>query len=149
MGTIDKLKEELLNARKSGDSEKADILRVVLADIKNQEIEKGESLSEEEVVIALRKNIKKVQDSIDSFMQAGKEDLAEVERKQKKILEGFVPALMDKDQIKNEVVAVVDEMGAVTMRDFGKVMQLVMKKLQGKADGSSVSEVVKEVLASK
>lgn len=145
MSLIDRIKKDTFIALKEKDQDKAGILQIVSAELKNEEIEKGD-LSEEQQVAVVRSQVKKLNDSIEQFKKGGRRDLADRDMRQKEILEKYLPSLMSTDEIKSIVSEVISETGAKSMSDMGKVMGAVMPQLKGKADGSDVKAVVEESL---
>jgi uncharacterized protein len=148
MSIIDSIRKDMFEARKSGQVVKSEILGMALASIKNVEIDKGE-LNEEQVVEIVRKEVKKLEDAYNQYMSGGREDLAKKEKEQLETLNVYVPALMSEEDVKTVVLKVLESMPTATMSEMGMVMGTVMKELKGKADGTTVNNVVKEVLASR
>lgn len=147
MSFQDTLRDDLKSAIKSGDGEKSSLLRFVLAQLHNREIEKkgrGEEpkLTDEETIDVLRKEVKKRKEAMDLFRRGGREDLREKEEKEAKLIEEYLPAQMSREQI----TAVVDELKNSGQSDFTSLMREAMKKLKGQADGKLVGEVVKDRL---
>lgn len=136
------LKKEMFTAIKEKDHDISGIIQLSLASIKNLEIEKGEELNEEEVLEALRREVKKLNDSIEQFTAAGEEKLLTESLRQKEYLEQYLPKLMDKDAVEAHVKKIIEEMGVSSKREMGQVMGRVMSDLKGKADGNLVKEVV-------
>ncbi len=136
----------MLDAVKVKDSLKTDILKMSMASLKNAEIEKGEELDGKEQENILRKEAKKLKDAAEEYEKGGREDLAEKEKSQLEILEGYLPKLMDESEIRAFVEEKAKELDAQGPQDMGKIMGVVMKELQGKADGGDVNKIVKEVL---
>ncbi len=141
---INDLKKDMFASIKAHDQVKSGIIQLTLASIKNFEIEKGEFLTEEEIIQVIRKETKKLDDSIEQFEKAGEQgrELAETSKQQKSYLAQYLPALMNESDIEKAVEEVISETGAVSMRDMGKVMGAVMAKLSGKADGALVKDIV-------
>ena len=145
------LKEQIANdikeAMKSREMDKVSALRMVNSAIKNKEIDnRPNPLSEEDVIAVVKKLTKQRKDSIEQFEKAGRNDLVENEQKELSILEKYLPEQMSEDQITEIVVAAISESGAESMRDMGKVMQIVTQKTQGAADNKLVSQIVKAKL---
>lgn len=136
----------MFSATKDGNTTKADIIKMAIAAIKNAEIEKGEVLDDKETVKVLRKEVKKIQDSIAQFTTMGRQDLVDRETEQLAALKEYLPELMSEEEIKKVVEVKIAEVGAEGMRDFGKVIGAVMKELSGKADGSIVKDIVESLL---
>ena len=122
---------------------KAKILEKEISERKGGESE----LSDEQIVEVLMKAAKQRKESIDQFEEGGRDDLVEKEKMEFDIIEEFLPEMMDEDEVRVEVKAQVEKLGASGMQDMGKVMGVMMGNLKGKAEGSLVSRVVKEELS--
>jgi uncharacterized protein len=146
MTLSEKLRKDMIDAVKAKDSLKVDILKMVIASLKNAEIEKGEALDEKEQESILRREAKKLKDAFVEYREGGREDLAQREKAQLQILEEYLPKLMDESEVREFVQKKAKELEAEGPRDIGKVMGVVMKELQGKADGGMVNNIVKDVL---
>ncbi len=149
------LQEQLVNdmkeAMKARDEVKVSTIRMLRAAIKNKEIEKGGTsykLSDKEIIDVIITAIKQRKDSIEQFTKGNRNDLAEKEKKEAEILQGYLPPQMSEDDIKAEVKKAIAETGAVSQKDMGKVMKALMPKVAGKADGAVVNRLVKELIGS-
>jgi len=140
------LKEATVSSMKKGEKEATTTLRMFSAEIKKEEIEKKEELTDEETISIVQKMIKQRKDSFSQFEQAGREELAEKEAREISILEQFLPEQLSEEEILQEVNQAIAESGAESMQDMGKVMGLLKNKLSGKADMGLVSIKVKESL---
>ena len=140
------LKEATISSMKKGEKEATTTLRMFSAEIKKEEIEKKEELTDEETISIVQKMIKQRKDSFSQFEQAGREELAEKEAREISILEQFLPEQLSEEEILQEVNHAIAESGAESMQDMGKVMGLLKNKLSGKADMGLVSIKVKESL---
>ena len=140
------LKEATISSMKKGEKEATTTLRMFSAEIKKEEIEKKEELTDEETISIVQKMIKQRKESFSQFEQAGREELAEKEAREISILEQFLPEQLSEEEILQEVNQAIAESGAESMQDMGKVMGLLKNKLSGKADMGLVSIKVKESL---
>ena len=140
------LKEATISSMKKGEKESTTTLRMFSAEIKKEEIEKKDELTDEETISIVQKMIKQRKDSFSQFKQAGREELAEKEAREISILEQFLPEQLSEEEILQEVNQAIAESGAESMQDMGKVMGLLKNKLSGKADMGLVSIKVKESL---
>jgi uncharacterized protein len=120
---------------------------MALASIKNAEIEKGEPLTEDEIIKILRKEVKKIEDSILQFEQMGRQDLLEKERAQLGVIKGYLPQQMAEEDIKKIVDAKIKELNIQGMGQMGILMGAVMKETGGQADGNVVKNIVTETLS--
>lgn len=138
---------DMFNATKAGNVDESQILKMVIATVKNEEITKGESLSDDEVLKVLRKESKKIQDSIDQFTKMGRVDLLEKEEIQLNVLKKYLPQLMDDSKVRDIVKQAIADSNASGMKDMGKVMGIVMREVNGQADGDTVKNIVGELLS--
>lgn len=141
------LRKDTFQAVKDGDEMKAGIARIASSAIKNQEIEKGSELTNDEEIEVLKKEAKKLKDSIEQFGAAGREDLVAPSQAQLDYLNRFLPAMMSDEEIAKVVDDVIAKSGAEGMKDMGKVMGQAMGLLKDKADGGQVKKIVEERLA--
>ena len=147
MDLKEKINLDLKDAMKSGDKIRLNVVRSIRALI--LEFEKSgaaKELTPEEELKMLTTAAKKRKDSIEQFRNAGRIELAETEEAEFKILMDYLPKQMSEDEIKNEIISLVKEIGAKREADFSKLMPLVMKELKGKADGKIVKSIVENYL---
>jgi len=147
MSLLETIKKDMIEASKKGDVDSTNILKLAISSIKNEEIAKGSKLSDEEILKVLRKEESKIKDSIAEFTKMGRKDLIERESRQLKVISSYLPKLMSREEIEKVVLKVVADTHAEGLKSMGAVMSVVMKELQGKADGSTVKEVVQEFLS--
>jgi len=133
---------ELLDARKARDKDRVLLLSTVLSEIKNREIELGRDLTDEDVVEVLRRAIKRRRESIEMFVQAGREELADVERREASALEQWLPAAPSEQEIRDAVRAVIH----AGVSALGAVMGKVVPQFKGRADGNVINRIVREEL---
>ena len=150
LGVEDNIKKELNEAMKSNNEIIRSTLRMLLASIQGKEKEKQykekEGLTEEEIIGVISSEAKKRKDSINEFEKGGRQDLADKEKAELKVLLKHLPEQLSEEEIKKFVKETIVEVKASNMQDFGKVMGPLMPKLKGRADGSLVSKIVKELL---
>lgn len=142
------LETDMKEAMRARDNERRDAIRYVLSAVKNAEIDKRAELSPDEEVKLIRSQVKQRQDSIDQFRSGGREDLAEKEESQVRILEGYLPQQMSDEELDEFVKQGVAESGAEGPNDMGKVMGLLSGRSQGRVDGRRLSTAVRNALAS-
>ena len=147
MSLLETIKKDMIEASKKGDVDSTNILKLAISSIKNEEIAKGSKLSDEEILKVLRKEESKIKDSIAEFTKMGREDLIARESKQLKVISSYLPKLISREEIEKVVSKIVADTHAEGLKSMGAVMGIVMKELQGKADGSTVKEVVQEFLS--
>ena len=141
------IQEEVKSLMKRGDREKTTTLRMAISEIKKEEIEKKSDLSDQEVTSILQKMIKQRKDSSNQFSSAGRDELAQKEEREIETLKEFLPEQLGEEEIKELVTKAIINLKAETPQDIGKVMGSLKSDLQGKADMSLVSQLVKENLA--
>ena len=141
----ERIAEDIKTAQKNGETERLGVLRFVSSAIHNREIEKGAQatgLPDEEVLSVLQKEAKKRRESIDLFRKGNREDLAEKEERELKLLEPYLPPALSRVDIEK----VVDELRASGVSDVNGLMKAAMARLRGQADGRLVREVIEEKL---
>lgn len=147
MSLKDQIRKDMFNASKAGNSSHSDILKMALASIINEEIATQKELDDIQIVKVLRKESKKIEDSIIDFTKMKRLDLVEKEKDQLTVINQYLPALMDKDQVEEIVKQAITKSQAKDMRDMGKVMGMAMKDLNGQSDGNTVKEIVQRLLS--
>jgi uncharacterized protein YqeY len=150
MSIQDKIISDIKEAMKAKEQDKLRVLRSLKAKLMEKEISErkgGEAkLSDDQAVEVLMKAAKQRKESIEQFEEGGRDDLAENEKLELKIIEEYLPEMMSEDEVRDVVKEKIEQLGASGMQDMGKVMGPLMGQLKGKADGSVVSKVVKEEL---
>ncbi len=147
MSLLKKLQEEMKTAMKSGDKERLATIRMLISEIKKVQIDTKKELSDDEIIKILQKYAKQRKDSIEQYRKAGREDLAEKEEKELKIVQEFLPQPLSEEEIEKLVDEAIKETGASSMKDMGKVIKSVMEKAKGRAEGSVISKIVKAKLS--
>lgn len=145
----EKLMEDYKEALRQRDTVKVSTLRMLRAAIHNAEIDKGDELRDEEVVKVIQSEVRKEREALEAFERGGREDLAADARRRIEILESYLPRMLSEDEIREAALKVIEEVGALSPKDMGKVMSKLMPQLKGRADGSLVSGVVRELLEAK
>ena len=147
MTLIAEIKTQLEDAMREGDTARRDTLRLILSSLQGAEKELQRSLSEDEELQVLQRERKKRIEAAEAFRNAGREEQADKEEDELDVLEEFMPEPMSEDELEEIVDDVIAEVGATSMRDIGRVMADVMPQVAGRADGSAVSQIVREKLA--
>ena len=148
MSLKDTITADLTAAMKAKDANTLSTLRMTKANLMNRQIEKGGELTDEEVVKALQGLVKQRKDSIEQYEKAGRTELAAKEAGEISVIEKYLPQAASLEEIDAAVAAAVEETGASSMRDMGKLMKAAMAKLAGKmADGKAVNKAVKSKLS--
>ena len=146
MSLLEQLNQDLKEALKAKDETRKRVIRLGLLAIKLAEVEKGEELEEDAVIRALQKELKARQETIDDAEKAERPDLIEVAKAEMVILEEYLPKGLSPEELEALVREAIDEVDASSMADMGKVMQAVMPKIQGRADGGQVNQMVRQLL---
>ena len=148
MPRLEQFDADLKEALKSRDHLRVSVIRMIKASLKNKEIEKRASLSDEEIVSVLTSLAKQRRESIEQFLAAGRADLADKETKELEIVRTYLPAQIPPEELDGLIREALQESGASTINDIGKVMKVLMPKIRGKADGQVVNQRVRELLSS-
>lgn len=146
MSLLETLRKDMLSATKEGNTEKVDILKLALASIINVQKASDEELKNADYEKILKKEVRKVKDSIEQFTAIGRMELAERERNQLAFLEVYLPKELDVEEISKIVKEKIEEVKPEGLKDMGKVMAVVMKQVAGKADGTVVKDIVQKQL---
>lgn len=148
MSLKDRLTEDMKHAMRAREAGKLElsVIRMVRAAIKNQEIEKGSELSEEEIIQVLTREVKLRRDSLQEYEKANRPESVQSLKQEIEILMKYLPEQLTEDEIIAIVKKAVEETGAQSPQEIGKVMGLVMPKTKGKADGKVVNQIVNKVL---
>lgn len=148
MNLNDTIITDLTAAMKARDADKLSVLRMVKANLMNRKIEKGEELTDDEVMKALQTLVKQRRDSVEQYEKAGRSDLADKESAEIEVIEVYLPRSATPEEIDAAVASAIDESGASSMKDMGSVMKAALANLAGKsADGKLVSETVRRHLS--
>ena len=151
MGISDQIQKDMVEAMRSRDELRLSTLRMVKSAIKNKEVDKRAPLDDKEAQQVLGTLIKQRRDSIEQFQKGGRQELADKEAAEIKLIEAYLPKAMGEEEITAAVKATIAEMGSPTMKDMGTVMKNAMSKLQAtgaRVEGKTVSEIVKKQLGS-
>jgi len=144
---IARLERELEQAMKEREAERRDALRLILSSLRSAEKELQRPLHDEEELQVLQRERKKRIEAADAFRAAGREERADAEDAELGVLEEFMPEPLSEDELEEIVDDAIAETGATSIRDLGRVMADVMPQIAGRADGSAVSQLVREKLA--
>jgi uncharacterized protein YqeY len=147
MSLVEQVDKDLVAAMKAQEALKLSVLRMMKAALKNKQIELGKALEDSEILAVLRTQVKQRHESVEHFRKGGREDLAQKEEAEIKIVEAYLPAAVSDAEIDAAVAAALAETGAAGPRDMGKVMKAAMAKFAGRnVDGKRVSEKVRAKL---
>lgn len=146
MSISENIRKDMFLASKEGRADESNILKMAMAAIKNVEIETQKELEDTEVEKILRKETKKISDSIVQYESMGRDDLLAREKTQLEVLNKYLPQLMTEEEVKKVVEQKIAQLGVQDMKDMGKVMGAVMSELGSKTDGNTVKTLVQEIL---
>jgi len=146
MNLSERLNEDMKQAMRSKDKFKLSTIRMIRATIMNQEIDLKRTLDDAEVLDILSREIKQRKDSLQDFKKAGRDDLAETVEAEIVIVAEYLPAQLAEEEVKAIVQQTIQETGASSKADMGKVMAALMPKVKGRADGKLVNQVVQQYL---
>ncbi len=147
MDLIVTIENELKQARLAREDDRRDALTLILSSLRSAEKELQRPLSEDEELQVLQRERKKRVEAFEAFEAAGREEQADKEDFELEVLEEFMPDPLSEEELDEIVDDVIAEVGATSLRDIGRVMADVMPRVSGKADGSAVSQIVREKLA--
>lgn len=147
MSLKDQINDDMKAAMRAKDSERLGTIRLLLAAMKQKEVDERVTLDDAAVVSIIDKLIKQRKDSVTAYVQAARQDLADKESAEIKVLEAYLPQRLSADEVAAEVKVIVAELGAKGPGDMGKVMGVVKTRLAGKAEMGQVSAAVKAALA--
>ncbi|OUM95976.1 MAG: aspartyl-tRNA amidotransferase [Thermobacillus sp. ZCTH02-B1] len=147
MTLAERLNEDLKQAMKSQDKIRLNVLRMIRAAIKNQEIERKRALDEGELIDVLSREIKQRRESLQDFEKAGRTDLAEQVTAEIEIISAYLPEPLTEEEVTALVQQTIQETGASSKADMGKVMAALMPKVKGRADGKLVNRIVSQHLS--
>ncbi|MEX0996378.1 MAG: GatB/YqeY domain-containing protein [Flavobacteriaceae bacterium] len=149
MSLQEKVMTAMKEAMKNKDANALSSLRAIKSELLLAQTETGskENLTEEQEIKILQKLVKQRKDSAAIFIEQGREDLSQPELDQAEVIEQFLPEQLSEDEIAKVVSSIISKTGAAGMKDMGKVMGMISKELAGKADGKTISNIVKEKLS--
>ncbi|MGZ4122289.1 MAG: GatB/YqeY domain-containing protein [Tumebacillaceae bacterium] len=146
MSLTERLADDMKQAMKDKAKVRLSVIRMVRTSIKNAEIDQKTTLSDDEVIAVLNRELKQRRDSLQAFESAGRQDLVEEVKQEIEVLIDYLPAQMSEDEVRAIVKEVVAETGATGKADMGKVMSALMPKVKGRADGKLVNTIVSQEL---
>jgi len=142
-----KLTDDMKAAMRSGDKSRLLTIRLILAAVKQQEVDTREEQSDEDIIASLTKMQKQRRESISQFEKAGRQDLVDKEEQELVVLSEYLPAALSEDEIDKLITDAMSESGAASIKDMGKVMGILKPQLAGRADMGAVSAKIKAALA--
>lgn len=145
--TLDSLQSDLKQAQLARDEVRVSTLRLLISELKNLQIQKGDELDETDTLAVLKREIKKRQESIQMYQNGGRDELALKEQQELDVLKAYLPEQLSTEELTKIVEDSINELGAKSLSDMGKVIGQVLSKTAGKADGAEVSKIAREKLA--
>jgi uncharacterized protein len=142
----DKVRADMTEAMKAQEKERLSTLRMLQSALKNEQINVGHELSDEEAMTVIRKAMKQRQDSIEQYQNAGRTELAEKERSEMELLKTYLPAELTPEELESGIREIIASTGAQSKKDLGKVMKEATARFKGRVDGKKVQEVVARLL---
>ena len=146
MSKINTIKTDMYNAMKAGEKVKSTALRTALSKIKDKQIEKRDPLNDDEIIRVLRGLVKQRDESIRLYIDAGRVDLADNEKLEKKYLETYLPNMLDNEEVKIIVETAIKDLNADSVNDIGKIIPEVIKRGKGLIDGNIARQIVVSLL---
>jgi len=146
MSLTQRLEQDMKAALKNKDKTKLGVIRMVRSAIKNAEIERGRPLEEGEVLDVLARELKQRKESLQEFEKAGRGELVEKVKAEIAVVETYLPAPLSEEELRELARQVIDEVGASSPADMGKVMKEIIPRVKGRADGKEVNRIVRELL---
>ena len=146
MNPKEQIQQDLKEAMKAGDTRRREALRLLMAAFKQVEVDKRIELSADDVLSILMAEAKKRRESIDEMTRAGRAELAEQEQYELTLIEVYLPQQLSREKVEELVREAIKEVGATTPKEMGKVMQVLMPRLKGQADGKLVNTIVRDLL---
>ena len=147
MSIFNTIKSDMYDAMKAGEKVKSNALRTALSKIKDKQIEKREPLNDDEIIKVLRAIVKQRDESIKLYNDAGRVDLADNEKLEKKYLETYLPKMLSNEEVAIIVETVIKDLNADSINDIGKIMPVVMKRGKGLVDGNFARQIVVSLLS--
>lgn len=142
----EKLLEDLKNSMKEKNVLRKNVIQMVRAAILQVEKDKDITVSDEQIIQIMAKEVKTRKDSLEDYQKGGRQDLVDQTKQEIQIIEEYLPKQLSKEELKAKVQEVIQETGAISMKDMGKVMKAAKEKIGAASDGKSINEVVKELL---
>ncbi|MBL4730319.1 MAG: GatB/YqeY domain-containing protein [Sulfurimonas sp.] len=138
--------QDIKNAMKAKETKKRDALRLLTSAFKQIEVDERRDLSDEDIIKIIQKQVKSRNDSITQYVQASREELAQIERDEIAFYMPYLPAQLSDEALESSIKDIISQVGATSMKDMGKVMGIASKNLAGKADGKRINVCVKRLL---
>ena len=142
-----RITDDMKSCMREGDKERLGTIRLALSAIKQQEVDSRSTLEDADILAILDKMAKQRRESIEQFEKAGRDDLASKEKDELKVIKTYLPSQLSEEEVASIIDEAIQTTGAQTMRDMGKIMGIIKPKMQGRADMSAVSALIKSRLS--
>lgn len=142
-----RIQKDMLQAMKDNDAIKKDTLRLLLSEIKNEQIKLQKELKEEDIIKVIKRGLKTRQEAIKLFRQGNRQDLVDKTQAEIKVLETYLPKQLSREELEKIVAETISELGATTQKDAGRVMKEIMSKYSSQVDGKTVQQIVSSRLS--
>lgn len=147
MGALaDKVRADMTAAMKAQEKERLSTLRMLQSSLKNEQINVGHELTDEEAMTVIRKAMKQREDSIEQYTNAGRTELADKERSEMELLKTYLPPELTEAEVESGLREIIASTGAQSKKDFGKVMKEATARFKGRVDGKKIQEIVQKLL---
>jgi uncharacterized protein YqeY len=146
MSLKEQIQQDMKDAMRARDQRRLGTIRLLLAAIKQREIDERIMLDDHQVIVVIEKMLKQRRDSISHFASAGRQDLVDQETFEMEVLQGYLPAQLSEDEINVLIHEAITSSGATSIKDMGKIMGILKPKIQGRADVSEISQKIKALL---
>lgn len=147
MGLAERLDADMKQAMKGKDKVRLSTIRLIRTAIKNAEIDQKITLTDDDILTVLNRELKQRRDSLQAFKDAGRSDLIDQVQQEISVLQDYLPAQLSEEEVREIVVSTIAEVGASSKKDMGKVMGALMPKVQGRADGKLINQLVQSHLS--
>ncbi|MBO9308448.1 MAG: GatB/YqeY domain-containing protein [Chloroflexi bacterium] len=143
----DRLQEDLKAAMKSGDTARRDAIRLLASAIRQEEVDRQKTLSDDDMIALLMREAKKRRDSIEEARRLGRMEVVEKEQFELSLIESYLPQQLSREELEAEIRRAIEETGAKSAKEMGNVMKVLMPRIKGRADGKLVNEMLKSLLS--
>lgn len=147
MSILNQLNEDMKTAMRAKDKDSLTTIRMIKSAIQNEEIRKGSELNQDEEIAIVSREKKQRLESLNEFEKADRDDLVEKLNRELEIVDKYLPEQLAEDEVRGIVNETINEVGAESMQDMGKVMSTIMPKVAGRADGGTINKLVREELS--
>ncbi|PYZ94245.1 hypothetical protein CR194_01520 [Salipaludibacillus keqinensis] len=147
MNILDQLNQDMKDAMRSRDKQRLSVIRSVKSSLQNESINKGQELTDDEILTVLNREMKQRKESLHEFEQADRQDLVIKTNAEIQVLSEYMPSQLSDEELRQIVHETIEQVGAQSKSDMGKVMGAIMPKVKGRADGSEVKQLVHQSLS--